>query len=68
MKQGEAFISMNSFRNQEKYIEMIQEAYKEREKAGIEDFLRDFSRPTTTKYTKKKPLIIEESDDEEEEK
>ena len=63
---GDAFISMNSFRNQEKYSEMIQESY--REKIGIEDFLRDFSKPTTTKYTKKKPLIIEESDDEEEEK
>jgi hypothetical protein len=60
---GDAFISMNSFRNPEKYMEMIQEAYRER--IGIEDFLRDFSKPTTTKYTKKKPLIIEESDDEE---
>jgi hypothetical protein len=62
---GEAFISMNSFRNPAKYMEMIEEAY--REKRGIEVFLRDFSKPTTTKYTKKKPLIIEESDDEEQE-
>ena len=61
-EEGEAFISIESFRNQEKYIEMIQHAYSD--KVGIEDFLRDFSKPTTTKYTKKKPLIIEESDDE----
>jgi hypothetical protein len=60
--ENEAFISIESFPNKEKYIEIIQEAY--REKIGIEDFLSDFSKPTTTKYSKKKPLIIEESDDE----
>jgi hypothetical protein len=63
-QEGEPFISMKSFRNQEKYIEILQESY--REKIGIEDFLLEFKKPATTKYSKKKPLIIEESDDEEE--
>ena len=41
---------------------MIQEAF--REKIKIEDYLQQFTKPTTTKYTKKKPLLIVESDDE----
>jgi hypothetical protein len=50
--------------NKTKGEEMIQEAF--RNKQSIENYLTQFVKPSTTKYTKKKPLLILESDDESE--
>jgi hypothetical protein len=41
---------------------MIQDAY--RNKITIEDYLKHFKKPTTTKYIKRKPLIIVDTDEE----
>jgi hypothetical protein len=57
----DAFITINSI-NESKGEKMIQDAH--RNKITIEDYLKHFKKPTTTKYIKRKPLIIVDTDEE----